>query len=264
MGRMWRAADTRRPRTPSSGPGTTSPSPSGGQITCLSNPTLSTTLSFLYRGSALNQALKPPAGGQTPLVGGAQPRPDNTGNGGAWDQVLQSNRAGAATNAEDFTQEFMSQLMGNTAANLPPALVSNTVNGPPQHLQNNNLNQLNCQQDQAVRISTPTKQVSKKEWRQAETSGIFDVCVCCVVLFIYQVPFSVYTPSPYPQSYPTKPAIYAPAMSKLQTRKNPNSERFLTTCFLTLARPKARQIKCKVVSRRSLSLCCDFKIAHSV
>ena len=184
MGRMWRAADTRRPRTPSSGPGTTSPSPSGGQINCLSNPTLPTTLLFLYRGSALNQALKPPTGGQTPLVGGAQPRPDNTGNGGAWDQVLQSNRAGAATNAEDFTQEFMSQLMGNTAANLPPALVSNNVNGPPQHLQNNNHNQLNCQQDQAVRISTPTKQVSKKSGdRLKPLESLMFVCVvlCCVV-----------------------------------------------------------------------------------
>ena len=204
MGRMWRAADTRRPRTPSSGPGTTSPSPSGGQITCLSNPTLPTTLSFLYRGSALNQALKPPAGGQTPLVGGAQPRPDNTGNGGAWDQVLQSNRAGAATNAEDFTQEFMSQLMGNTAANLPPALVSNNVNGPPQHLQNNNLNQLNCQQDQAVRISTPTKQVSKKSGdRLKPLESLMFVCVVLCCLFI-RFP-SLYT-LPLPTHNPTLPS----------------------------------------------------------
>ena len=172
-------------------------------------------------------------------MGGTQQRPDSTGPAGAWDKVLQSNRAGAATNAEDFTQEFMSQLMGNTAANLPPPLVSNNVNGQRQHLQNNNSNQLNYQQEPGVRISTPTKQVS-------------DVCVCCVFLFIYQAPSSVYThsPSPYPQSYPTKPTIHAPTMSKLQTRENPNSSRFLTSCFLTLARPKARQIKCKVVSTK--------------
>ena len=129
--------------------------------------------------------------------------------------------------------------MGNTAANLPPPLVSNNVNGQRQHLQNNNSNQLNYQQEPGVRISTPTKQVS-------------DVCVCCVFLFIYQAPSSVYThsPSPYPQSYPTKPTIHAPTMSKLQTRENPNSSRFLTSCFLTLARPKARQIKCRVVSTK--------------
>ena len=47
------------------------------------------------RGSALNQALKPP-GRQTPLVSGNQ-----AGAGaGEWNNVLQSNRAGAATNAE--------------------------------------------------------------------------------------------------------------------------------------------------------------------
>ena len=109
------------------------------------------------RGSALNQALKPP-GRQTPLVSGNQAGAGAGAGAGEWNNVLQSNRAGAATNAEDFTQEFMSQLKGQTASNLPPPLLANHGNGQPNL---SNGRQLNGQQNQPVRISTPTKNVSK-------------------------------------------------------------------------------------------------------
>ena len=41
---------------------------------------------------------------------------------GDWTGVLDSNRAGAADNAEDFTKQFMSQLTGETPGNLPPQM----------------------------------------------------------------------------------------------------------------------------------------------
>ena len=78
------------------------------------------------RGTVLNQ--RPVSGRQTPLLS----RHSGAHNGaGDWDRVLQSNRAGAADNAEDFTKEFMSQLMGNSAANLPQPIRNNTVQPPP-------------------------------------------------------------------------------------------------------------------------------------
>ena len=171
----------------------------------------------LHRGSALNQALKPPGGRQTPVVGRGGGVPQQ--NAGDWDKVLHSNRAGAATNAEDFTQEFMSQLRGNTAANLPPAMVNNKVNGQPsQHLQNNNINQVNSHQDQGVRLSTPTQQVSR-EWRLSE---VCDVCVCCVLscLFIRLLPLYTLTLTTHNHIGSSRQSLLPPnyKLEKTQTR----------------------------------------------
>merc|ERR1719245_1480925 len=77
----------------------------------------------IRRGSVLSKTLKgagghqaggrltPQGGGHGPLVGGeggadlAQPKPGDE----KWTKVLDLNRAGAAMDAETFTQEFMSQ-----------------------------------------------------------------------------------------------------------------------------------------------------------
>ena len=45
---------------------------------------------------------------------------------GDWTKVLDANRAGAAMDAESFTQEFMSQLTGANSSNLPPQLLPDT------------------------------------------------------------------------------------------------------------------------------------------
>lgn len=39
-----------------------------------------------------------------------------------WGNLLEANSAGMAGSAEEFTKQFMSQLTGNTAGNLPPPL----------------------------------------------------------------------------------------------------------------------------------------------
>ena len=39
-----------------------------------------------------------------------------------WGNLLDANSAGMAGSAEEFTKQFMSQLTGNTAGNLPPPL----------------------------------------------------------------------------------------------------------------------------------------------
>ena len=39
-----------------------------------------------------------------------------------WGRLLDANSAGTAESAEEFTKQFMSQLTGNTAGNLPPPL----------------------------------------------------------------------------------------------------------------------------------------------
>ena len=65
-----------------------------------------------YRGGVLNQALKagpgPGQGGRhTPLVGGAPGKEAPAGGGaaaGGWSNLLDANRAGAAMDAESFTQ----------------------------------------------------------------------------------------------------------------------------------------------------------------
>ena len=93
------------------------------------------------RGSVLSQAVRPPGGRHTPVLGGTQQAD--------WDTVLQADKAGAAGNAQDFTQEFMSQLRGKSTSNIPPAMLGNNVNNG-QNTQNNH-----HQQDPAVRMSTP-------------------------------------------------------------------------------------------------------------
>ena len=104
------------------------------------------------RGTVLNQVLKQPSGRQTPLLA----RQRGGGGAGDWDTVLQSDRAGAADNAEDFTREFMSQLMGNTGANTANTQnMTDNVTAPAQHS--------NGYQQQAVTMSTPTKQVRRGE-----------------------------------------------------------------------------------------------------
>ena len=74
---------------------------------------------IVFRGSALNQALRPSS--QTPVPQKAPSIPTTNGNT-EWSGVLEANRAGAADNAEDFTRQFMSQLAGETASNLPPQM----------------------------------------------------------------------------------------------------------------------------------------------
>ena len=72
---------------------------------------------FFLRGGVLNQALRPTS--QTPVPQTQRAPPTGAGGSGDWSGVLDANRAGAADNAEDFTKQFMSQLKGETAGNLP-------------------------------------------------------------------------------------------------------------------------------------------------
>ena len=115
------------------------------------------------RGGVLNQALKPAQSGrQTPLVSNNNNNAagNNDPRAGDWNKVLDANKAGAAMNAETFTQEFMQQLMGQTASNLPPPLLSETaVNSnyqqpPPQQQQQQQQQQ---QVENGGRMSTPTQ-----------------------------------------------------------------------------------------------------------
>ena len=66
---------------------------------------------YHFRGSVLNQALKPgpvsqqaQAGGPGPLVGGGGVPGPRQGGDEKWSKVLDLNRAGAAMDAETFTQ----------------------------------------------------------------------------------------------------------------------------------------------------------------
>ena len=130
------------------------------------------------RGSVLSQALKPApsqggrqtplVSGNQPLVGGGGPGPVNNAGGGEWSKVLDANRAGAAMNAESFTQEFMSQLMGSTASNLPPPLLSDTVVNSNQQQQQN---QQPMPQENGVRMATPTQKTLVQPSTQSPTTG---------------------------------------------------------------------------------------------
>ena len=112
------------------------------------------------RGGVLNQALQPAQScRQTPLVSNNNNAGNNDPRAGDWNKVLDANKAGAAMNAESFTQEFMQQLMGQTASNLPPPLLSETaVNSnyqqpPPQQQQQQQQQQV----ENGGRMSTPTQ-----------------------------------------------------------------------------------------------------------
>ncbi len=48
-------------------------------------------------------------------------------NPGQWKQVLDSDKAGAATNAEDFTKQFMSQMYGGGAGQQPQQASQGTL-----------------------------------------------------------------------------------------------------------------------------------------
>ena len=49
--------------------------------------------------------------------------PNVSGTGSdKWGNLLDANSAGMAGSAEEFTKQFMNQLTGNTAGNLPPPL----------------------------------------------------------------------------------------------------------------------------------------------
>jgi len=104
----------------------------------------------VQRGGVLNQALRPSS--QTPVP--QTQKPTQPGAGGAWNGVLDANRAGAADNAEDFTKQFMSQLTGETPGNLPPQIITAPkVNGQTHQAPANNI-------QNHSRIATPTQQMS--------------------------------------------------------------------------------------------------------
>ena len=105
----------------------------------------------VQRGCALNQALRPSS--QTPVPQKAPSVPPTNGST-EWSGVLEANRAGAADNAEEFTRQFMSQLAGDTASNLPPQMIPNPrVNGQAHQTQTNSV-------QNHTRISTPTQQMT--------------------------------------------------------------------------------------------------------
>lgn len=130
----------------------------------------------IRRGSVLSKTLKggQPAGGrlnpqagQGSLVGGGGPAGPAQPQAGdeKWTKVLDLNRAGAAMDAETFTQEFMSQLMGANVNNLPPPVVEHGLqhelqqqHQPQQQQQHQPQQQL---QQNGVRISTPTGTLTK-------------------------------------------------------------------------------------------------------
>lgn len=102
----------------------------------------------VQRGGVLNQALRPSS--QTPVP----QKPIQPPAAGDWTGVLDSNRAGAADNAEDFTKQFMSQLTGETPGNLPPQIIASPkVNGQIHPTQTNNI-------QNNSRIATPTQQMT--------------------------------------------------------------------------------------------------------
>ena len=74
---------------------------------------------------------------------------------GDWSKVLDANRAGAAMDADAFTKEFMSQLTGQTAANLPPPV---HMNGNGQQQQQQQLPQQQPQYETTARVLTPPNQ----------------------------------------------------------------------------------------------------------
>lgn len=80
---------------------------------------------YHFRGSVLNQALKPgpvsqqaQAGGPGPLVGGGGAPGPRQGGDEKWSKVLDLNRAGAAMDAETFTQVTENILILSTCHHL--------------------------------------------------------------------------------------------------------------------------------------------------
>ena len=47
-----------------------------------------------------------------------------------WQSTLDADKAGAASNAEDFTKQFMSQMFGNGGAGTPSAIPPNEAPPP--------------------------------------------------------------------------------------------------------------------------------------
>jgi len=109
----------------------------------------------VQRGGVLNQALRPTS--QTPVPQTQRAPPTGAGGSGDWSGVLDANRAGAADNAEDFTKQFMSQLKGETAGNLPYQMIPTQT--PPKVNGQTPQPQATIVQNH-TRIETPTKQMS--------------------------------------------------------------------------------------------------------
>jgi len=110
----------------------------------------------IQRGGALSQTIKPRES-STPTKGlmGGMGTPQGPAGPGydKWGRLLDANSAGTAESAEEFTKQFMSQLTGNTAGNLPPPLLNGTVvptNSVPEPVETVQYHQ--------QRVSTPTKQ----------------------------------------------------------------------------------------------------------
>merc|ERR1719341_2776291 len=110
----------------------------------------------IQRGGALSQTIKP-SESSTPTKGlmGGMGTPQGPAGPGSdkWGNLLDANSAGMAGSAEEFTKQFMSQLTGNTAGNLPPPLLNGTVvptgSGVPEPTE---------VQYHQQRVATPTKQ----------------------------------------------------------------------------------------------------------
>ncbi len=82
------------------------------------------------RGGLMQQAWQPQiaASAQTSSQPTASYKNRNAGN---WDNTLNANKPGAATNAEDFTKSFMADMYGGSNNNSAP---TNRTNTPQQHL----------------------------------------------------------------------------------------------------------------------------------
>jgi len=116
---------------------------------------------LVQRGGVLNQALRS-RDSETPvkqvkggLMSGNGPAPTVTPPKN-WSKVLDANNAGVADSAEEFTKQFMSQLKGDTAANLPAPM-----NQAPK-LNGQNFNGQSMAQPTSMhhsRTATPTRQV---------------------------------------------------------------------------------------------------------
>jgi len=123
-------------------------------------------------GPMQQQTVKP--GSATPtkgLMGGMGKQSGPAGPGAdKWGHLLEANSAGQADSAEEFTRQFMSQLTGESASNLPPPLLNGTVvNGGSNQHPANDVSHTNPQYE---RIVTPTKQVASSQPDKVKTTRV--------------------------------------------------------------------------------------------
>jgi len=116
------------------------------------------------------QTVNPGSGTPTKgLMGGMGKQSGPAGPGAdKWGHLLEANTAGQADSAEEFTRQFMSQLTGESASNLPPPLLNGTVvnGGSNQHPAND----VSYTTPQYERIVTPTKQVASGQPDKVKTT----------------------------------------------------------------------------------------------